>query len=264
MPVATDIHEIDQAEPVGRGRRPGADPRLPLPPDRPGGRRRPGDRRGRRPAARQEGPVPGALGLPEHPRQGPGGRRRRPASSCASAASPSATTTWWSTCWASREMQELGAPVTIDATHAVQLPGADPRNGASTGGPARGRAGASPGPRWRPAPTGCSWSSIPIRTRRLCDGPSCLPLERRATDLLKQPLQGASTAPCAPLDRPADAPQTLSPWICPRLQQLLGARARRARRLRRRPDGRPLRLWRGHPGLARGADPGAGPHATSW
>ena len=33
------------------------------------------------------------------------------------------------------EMKELGAPVTIDATHAVQLPGADPRsNSASTGG----------------------------------------------------------------------------------------------------------------------------------
>ncbi|MEQ8609241.1 MAG: 3-deoxy-8-phosphooctulonate synthase, partial [Parvibaculum sp.] len=33
------------------------------------------------------------------------------------------------------EMKKLGAPVTIDATHAVQLPGADPRtSGASTGG----------------------------------------------------------------------------------------------------------------------------------
>ena len=33
------------------------------------------------------------------------------------------------------EMQKLGVPVTIDATHAVQLPGADPRTaGASTGG----------------------------------------------------------------------------------------------------------------------------------
>ncbi|HAE27497.1 3-deoxy-8-phosphooctulonate synthase, partial [Hyphomonas adhaerens] len=33
------------------------------------------------------------------------------------------------------EMQKLGCPVTIDATHAVQLPGADPRTaGASTGG----------------------------------------------------------------------------------------------------------------------------------
>ncbi|MBI1400887.1 3-deoxy-8-phosphooctulonate synthase [Hyphomonas sp.] len=33
------------------------------------------------------------------------------------------------------EMKKLGAPVTIDATHAVQLPGADPRTGgASTGG----------------------------------------------------------------------------------------------------------------------------------
>ena len=33
------------------------------------------------------------------------------------------------------EMKKLGVPVTIDATHAVQLPGADPRTqGASTGG----------------------------------------------------------------------------------------------------------------------------------
>ena len=33
------------------------------------------------------------------------------------------------------EMHKLGCPVTIDATHAVQLPGADPRtSGASTGG----------------------------------------------------------------------------------------------------------------------------------
>jgi 2-dehydro-3-deoxyphosphooctonate aldolase (KDO 8-P synthase) len=33
------------------------------------------------------------------------------------------------------QMQSLGVPVTIDATHAVQLPGADPRTGGgSTGG----------------------------------------------------------------------------------------------------------------------------------
>ena len=33
------------------------------------------------------------------------------------------------------EMKKLGVPVTIDATHATQLPGADPRTqGASTGG----------------------------------------------------------------------------------------------------------------------------------
>ena len=33
------------------------------------------------------------------------------------------------------EMKKLGVPVTMDATHAVQLPGADPRTaGASTGG----------------------------------------------------------------------------------------------------------------------------------
>src|SRR5207342_1692872 len=33
------------------------------------------------------------------------------------------------------EMKQLGVPVTIDATHAVQLPGADPRsNATATGG----------------------------------------------------------------------------------------------------------------------------------
>ena len=38
------------------------------------------------------------------------------------------------------EMQGLGVPVTFDATHAVQLPGADPRTGGhSTGGTARWR-----------------------------------------------------------------------------------------------------------------------------
>ncbi|MEI9965707.1 MAG: hypothetical protein WDM92_14545 [Caulobacteraceae bacterium] len=74
-------------------------------------------------------------------------------------------------------MRALGAPVTIDATHAVQLPGADPRSsGASTGGPARGRAdhrqGGRGGRRGRRLPR------VPPRPgQALCDGPSCLPLE---------------------------------------------------------------------------------------
>ena len=74
-------------------------------------------------------------------------------------------------------------PVTIDATHAVQLPGADPRsNGASTGGrrdcvPVLATAAVAAGA------TASSWNSIPIRTRRSCDGPSCLPLAG-AEDLL--------------------------------------------------------------------------------
>ncbi len=76
------------------------------------------------------------------------------------------------------EMQRLGAPVTIDATHAVQLPGADPRTGHGFGvaALARGRAGhrqgGGGGRRGRRLPG----ASTPIRTRLLCDRPSCLPL----------------------------------------------------------------------------------------
>ncbi|HXQ46688.1 MAG TPA: 3-deoxy-8-phosphooctulonate synthase [Caulobacteraceae bacterium] len=74
------------------------------------------------------------------------------------------------------EMQELGAPVTIDATHAVQLPGANAQtNGASAGGRREGvpviaaaavAAGAD----------GVFLEFHPNPERALCDGPSCLPL----------------------------------------------------------------------------------------
>ena len=74
------------------------------------------------------------------------------------------------------EMQELGAPVTIDATHAVQLPGANAlTNGASAGGRREGvpviaaaavAAGAD----------GVFLEFHPNPERALCDGPSCLPL----------------------------------------------------------------------------------------
>ncbi|HEV7692827.1 MAG TPA: 3-deoxy-8-phosphooctulonate synthase [Hyphomonadaceae bacterium] len=74
------------------------------------------------------------------------------------------------------EMQKLGVPVTIDATHAVQLPGADPRTaGASTGGRREGvpiiaksavAAGAD----------GVFLEFHPEPDKALCDGPSCLPL----------------------------------------------------------------------------------------
>jgi 2-dehydro-3-deoxyphosphooctonate aldolase (KDO 8-P synthase) len=75
------------------------------------------------------------------------------------------------------EMKRLGVPVTIDATHAVQLPGADPRNaGASTGGRREGvsviakcavAAGAD----------GVFLEFHPEPDKALCDGPSCLPLD---------------------------------------------------------------------------------------
>lgn len=73
-------------------------------------------------------------------------------------------------------MRDLGVPVTIDATHAVQLPGADPRtSGGSTGGRREGvpiiaksavAAGAD----------GVFLEFHPDPDKALCDGPSCLPL----------------------------------------------------------------------------------------
>ncbi|MDP1736720.1 MAG: 3-deoxy-8-phosphooctulonate synthase [Caulobacter sp.] len=75
------------------------------------------------------------------------------------------------------EMQRLGVPVTIDATHAVQLPGADPRTaGASTGGrregvPVIARAAIAAGA------DGVFLEFHPDPDKALCDGPSCLPLD---------------------------------------------------------------------------------------
>jgi 2-dehydro-3-deoxyphosphooctonate aldolase (KDO 8-P synthase) len=75
-----------------------------------------------------------------------------------------------------QEMQKLGCPVTIDATHAVQLPGADPRTaGASTGGR---RDGVSTIARAAIA-SGADGVFLEFHTdpdKALCDGPSCLPL----------------------------------------------------------------------------------------
>jgi 2-dehydro-3-deoxyphosphooctonate aldolase (KDO 8-P synthase) len=75
------------------------------------------------------------------------------------------------------QMQALGAPVTIDATHAVQLPGADPRTqGGSTGGrregvPVIARAAVASGA------DGVFLEFHPEPDKALCDGPSCLPLD---------------------------------------------------------------------------------------
>ena len=82
------------------------------------------------------------------------------------------------------EVQNLGAPVTMDATHAVQLPGANPKsNGASTGGrrsgvPILAKAAVAAGV------DGIFLEFHPDPDRALCDGPSCLPLDS-ARDLLK-------------------------------------------------------------------------------
>src|SRR6185503_3395721 len=75
------------------------------------------------------------------------------------------------------QMQDLGAPVTIDATHAVQLPGANlGANGASTGGrrsgvPVIARAAVAAGA------DGVFLEFHPHPDKALCDGPSCLPLD---------------------------------------------------------------------------------------
>lgn len=78
------------------------------------------------------------------------------------------------------EMQKLGVPVTIDATHAVQLPGADPRTGgASTGGrrdgvPIIAKAAIAAGA------DGVFLEFHPEPDKALCDPLSCLPLDGAA------------------------------------------------------------------------------------
>ncbi len=74
------------------------------------------------------------------------------------------------------ELKKLGCPVTIDATHAVQLPGADPRTGgASTGGRRDGVAIIAKSA----VAAGADGVFLEFHTdpdKALCDGPSCLPL----------------------------------------------------------------------------------------
>lgn len=74
------------------------------------------------------------------------------------------------------EMKKLGVPVTIDATHAVQLPGADPRTGgASTGGRRDGVAIIAKSA----VAAGADGVFLEFHIdpdKALCDAPSCLPL----------------------------------------------------------------------------------------
>jgi 2-dehydro-3-deoxyphosphooctonate aldolase (KDO 8-P synthase) len=76
------------------------------------------------------------------------------------------------------EMKQLGAPVTIDATHAVQLPGADPRTGgASTGGRRDGVAIIAKSA----VAAGADGVFLEFHTdpdKALCDAPSCLALSQ--------------------------------------------------------------------------------------
>src|SRR5206468_12042366 len=75
----------------------------------------------------------------------------------------------------------MSAPLTTAATHAVQLPGADPRtSGASTGGrregvPVLARAAVAAGA------DGVFLEFHTDPAKALCDGPSCLPLDEAAS-----------------------------------------------------------------------------------
>ena len=81
------------------------------------------------------------------------------------------------------EMHKLGVAVTIDATHSVQLPGADPRTGgASTGGRREG----VPIVAKAAVAAGADGVFLEFHTdpdAALCDAPSCLPITA-ARDLL--------------------------------------------------------------------------------
>ena len=84
-----------------------------------------------------------------------------------------------------QQMQALGCPVTIDATHAVQLPGADPRTaGASTGGRREG-VGTIAKSAVAAGANGVFLEFHSDPDKALCDGPSCLPLTA-AEPLLKE------------------------------------------------------------------------------
>jgi 2-dehydro-3-deoxyphosphooctonate aldolase (KDO 8-P synthase) len=78
------------------------------------------------------------------------------------------------------QMKAMGVPVTIDATHSVQLPGANPlTNGSSAGGRREGvpiiaKAAVAAGA------DGVFLEFHPRPDKALCDGPSCLPLEAAA------------------------------------------------------------------------------------
>lgn len=84
-----------------------------------------------------------------------------------------------------QQMQALGCPVSIDATHAVQLPGADPRTaGASTGGRREGVGTIAKSA----IAAGANGVFLEFHTdpdKALCDGPSCLNIDA-AEPLLRE------------------------------------------------------------------------------
>ena len=75
------------------------------------------------------------------------------------------------------EMRKLGAPVTMDATHAVQLPGADQRTNAATTGGRRGGVPVLARSAVAAGVDGIFLEFHPDPDKALCDGPSCLPLD---------------------------------------------------------------------------------------
>ncbi|MGF1631142.1 MAG: 3-deoxy-8-phosphooctulonate synthase [Kiloniellaceae bacterium] len=78
------------------------------------------------------------------------------------------------------EMRRLGAPVTIDATHAVQLPGAQKdADGVASGGRREGVAVIAAAAVAAGA-DGVFLEFHPDPDKALCDGPSCLPLSAAA------------------------------------------------------------------------------------
>src|SRR6202000_2139799 len=82
------------------------------------------------------------------------------------------------------EMRKLGAPVTMDATHAVQLPGADPRTGGASAGGRREGVSVLARSAVAAGVDGVFLEFHPEPDKALCDGPSCLPLDA-APALLK-------------------------------------------------------------------------------
>jgi 2-dehydro-3-deoxyphosphooctonate aldolase (KDO 8-P synthase) len=78
------------------------------------------------------------------------------------------------------EMKSFGVPVTIDATHAVQLPGADPRSNATATG---GRRSGVPTIAKAAVVSGANGVFLEFHPRpdeALCDALSCLPLDGAA------------------------------------------------------------------------------------
>jgi 2-dehydro-3-deoxyphosphooctonate aldolase (KDO 8-P synthase) len=75
------------------------------------------------------------------------------------------------------EMRKLGVPVTMDATHAVQLPGADPRTGGASAGGRREGVAVLARSAVAAGVDGIFLEFHPDPDKALCDGPSCLPLD---------------------------------------------------------------------------------------